>query len=433
MPAFRPRGASRPHDPLSDLIFVRGSGSYVWDTDGHRYLDLIGGYSTCLLGHSHPRLVRVAQEQLSIQSFAHGGQSLERAALEEALAGKLPSPSSKNTSREDASKQNKVWLCTAGARGIEVAWKIAAAHRPGGVAHFDLAYHGRSLATARISDTARSRAFEDAGVLCWKLPFPRSDAPRSPEDSSDRSDCDRALERAEAILRTHASQIAMLIMEPAIGSRGYYFAPPYFCRALADLARGLGIVVVSDEIQMGLGRLGAMSVAHADGWQPDLVVLGKGLAGGIMPIAAVVGASDLIDRLEPGIESETFAGTPLACRIASEVLTVLDEEGWIAHAEERGEEFRAQLRAGLPACVRIEGRGMASVLFLSDAREVQADQVRRWVLALCESEVLVHLSGAERNRLALLPPLNIDRSALADAATAIIRCWYASSDTHSTT
>ena len=125
MHSLRPLGTLRSYDPLHTLQLVRGYGPHVWDASGRRYLDMICGYSACNLGHSHPRLVSAAMEQLQTLAFANGGESPWRDALESRLAELW------RASQSDRASDVKVWLSTTGARGVELAWRVASAVRPG--------------------------------------------------------------------------------------------------------------------------------------------------------------------------------------------------------------------------------------------------------------------------------------------------------------
>lgn len=404
----RPRGSLRSHDPLSTHRWVRAQGPYVWDDQGHRYIDFIGGYSACILGHQPPAIVEAATSQLQKISFAHSGNSEERALLEASLAERFPFSQGRTF----------VWLTNGGARAVEIAWKIASSQRPGGVVRFDLGYHGRSLATARISDTRCSSALSDAACSVHTIPFPIVD--REVNGSIEEA-CTRALEAAYQCIDRHADDIAMLIMEPAIGSRGYHFAPASFFRAVAAMAKARGIVVVSDEIQMGLGRMGAWSVAIHDAWDPDLIVLGKSLGSGVVPLAAVLGSESLMQALPEGIESETYAGMPFSCAIGNAVLRQLDSEGCVATSEARGEQTRAWLRALLPSNLCVEGRGLATVISFSGDAETRSRTARNWVSDLSQAGLLVHLTGQALDRLALIPPLNVSRDVLREAVDIVAR------------
>lgn len=440
--AHRPDGAMRSQDPLRGLVFERAAGSYVWDIDQRRYLDLICGYSSCNLGHAHPELVRALTEQAEQLHFALGGQSPWRSALEAELARRWQSPwrtrrwedggACRNVPASVESESVKVWLCTTGARAVEVAWKIAFARRPGGVVRFDLGYHGRSLATGWISDTRRSIAMPAEGLETCLVAFPvgcRCEVdvpPESPQradraslqsttpapDDAERCEvCEASLQHAERILDRQAQRMSMMIVEPAIGSRGYYFAPPQYYRRLVALGRERGLLIVSDEVQMGLRRLGPMLVSQHDGWFADLSILGKSLGGGLVPIAAVIGEARLMDGLEEGVESETFAASPLACRLGIEVLKRLDAEPCVT-SDALGSRYRHQLRASLPSPVSVRGRGMATALGLEAWGDRGPEIASSWTRELSRAGILVHLTGSTRNRIALLPPLNVPSDAL---------------------
>ncbi len=411
MSKYRPRGTGRSHDPLSHKTWVRGDGSVVWDADGRRYLDFIGGYSSCVLGHCHPRLIAAAREQLHRITLPHAANSLEREAFEARLVERFADPAR-------GQMDWNVWLTTGGARAVELAWKIASCHRPGGVLRFDLAYHGRSLATARLSDTARSNAIVFDPGLDWILPFPTE---RSVCSEEFETHCQGLLEQAGNLIAQQHRKLSMLLIEPAIGSRGYHFAPPWFCKGLADVAHRYGLLVVSDEIQMGLGRMGAWSIAQADAWNPDLILLGKALGGGIVSLGVVLGSESLLGALAEGIESETYAAMPLGCRIGIEVIDILEQEGWVQFAEERGGAWREELREILPSWVAVRGRGMATVLQFENLTRSSSETALEWVVDLSRSGLLVHLTGALRDRVALIPPLNASREAMAEASEILAR------------
>lgn len=318
-----------------------------------------------------------------------------------------------------------VWLSTTGARAIEVAWKIAYATRSGGVVRFDLGYHGRSLGASLLSDTRRSGLVEDwindepNGVQT--IPFPR----RSGEETLDGA-CDRSLQLFERLMDRDAHRLSMLLIEPAIGARGYYFAPPWYYRKLVELARQAGLLVISDEIQMGLGRLGDWSGAMAAGWLPDMWVFGKSLGGGLVPISAVVGSQRCLDAMDPQLESETFAGHPFSCAIACKVLEVLGDSSTITRSQRMHEGLRRRLVEFLPV-ESVIGSGSASAIDFAaiDSLDVARDRACRYVLAARELGVLLHLTGPNRDRVAIIPPLVISESEMAEIQNVLRAAWEA--------
>lgn len=429
----RPVGTFRSYDPLDGIVFAKGDGLTLWDTDGKSYMDFINGYSASNLGHSHPELVQAVVSQVNELTFCTNANTLVRQELERALAN-LWRQSKQNPAADSFAK---VWLCSSGARAVEVAWKLAYANRPGILMRFDLAYHGRSMATAHISDTRASYALgtqlhvgeihpqqNAMGIepLAGVIPFPCCGT--SGKETCKR--CEASLAATRHWLESHAHETSAMIVEPVIGSRGYYFACGNFHRRLADVLREFQIQIISDEIQMGLGRLGKMLVSHDDGWDADFTVLGKSLGGGVVSMAAVVGQANKMDALLEGIESETFAANPLGCRVAVESLRLLNDERLMRDVVVFGERFRDWLRAGLHEFLKIDGLGLATVIDVSGIPEevgIASKVALNWVRQMKECGMLTHLTGARRDRIAFIPPLIIDGTSLECAATIATDFW----------
>ncbi len=428
--SYSPIGSRREQDPNYAPVFVRGEGAYLWDDQGRRYIDFVSGYSSTLFGHAHPRLVAVAREQVATLTQLVGLRHPWREELEQELARRVEGnllrrteaphalessgltasedPHPRPLSHKNGRGEVKTWLTTTGARAVEVAWKMAFAYRPGRVMSFDAAYHGRSLATGLLSDTKRLPIVE--GAVDSSLRFPRCDrCPVGMKRESCNAEC---FDEDEKRIEDEAEQISAVFVEPALGARGYYFAPPTFFQRLRDVTKRFGIILIDDEVQMGLGRLGSFIAAQRQGWEPDLVVLGKSLGGGIVPIAAVIGTTEIVDSLTPGIESETFAANPFACRIALESLSILDDERLCERAKQIEERFGTlleQLRSnsGIPFSFDVFG---ASAV-IQTTPETAGSLARQTV----EHGLMVHWSGIERDRLVLIPPLTVTEAIIADA------------------
>ena len=429
----RPVGTFRSYDPLDGIVFAKGEGLTLWDTDGKSYMDFISGYSASNLGHSHPELVRAVVSQVNELTFCTNANTLVRKELERALADLWRK--SKNSPTADSVA--KVWLGSSGARAVEVAWKLAYANRPGILMRFDLAYHGRSLATAHISDTRASDALRrQFGVGLGKpekdemgmepsagiIPFPCCGT--TSKEACEQ--CDASLAATRRWLELHAHKTSAMIVEPVIGSRGYYFACRNFLRRLADVLREYQIQIISDEIQMGLGRLGKMLVSHEDGWDADFTVLGKSLGGGVVSMAAVIGHAKKMDALVEGIESETFAANPLGCRVAVGSLRLLNDERLMRDVVVNGESFRDRLHADLPEFLKVDGLGLATVIDLSEVPSdvgIASKVAYSWVSQMKECGMLTHLTGARRDRIAFIPPLVIDGASLERATNIAVDFW----------
>ncbi len=409
-----PRGSLRELDPNGDLVYVRGEGVHLWDALGRRYLDFVSGYSSTLFGHCHPRLVEAARQQLSVLTQIVGLPHPWRQSLELRLAGLAP-----------MSQPAKVWLASTGARAIEIAWKLAYAFRPGEIVAFDLGYHGRSIATSQRSDTKRLPILQGEAVS--PLPYPKCHACHlGLEPNSCRAEC---CDDAMSWIGRHADMISSIVVEPAIGARGYYFAPTVFFRRLREVTRQHGIILIDDEIQMGLGRLGAMFACQKQSWEPDLAVLGKSLGGGIVPISAVIGRSDIMDSLPHGFESETFAANPLACRVALEAIELLVGD----QMYERAMRIESWLHSGLQSLqlqssipIQISCQAALGVIEVQGPTSNHAKRTNAgashaatvamdWVEQARDSGLLLHLSGIDRNRIVIIPPLIADQTHFQEA------------------
>ena len=393
----------RSHDTQFGPVFVRGNGARLWTENEELFLDLKCGYSANNFGHAFPPLVKSLRSQVSVLGHLTGdlhNKKLELAAKLAEIFGPLI--------RSEDSSDAQVIFNTGGARAVESAWKAAASFRPGAILSLGPGFHGRSVATSVISDTTKSledaitpdsyKVVRDSYPYCTgcplKLTFP---------------DCQLGcVSQLEDTLRNQASDISCVIVEPALGPRGYIFPPPAFFKWLRKLADETGILLVADEVQTGLGRCGSWLLCSKQGWKPDLLILGKSLGGGLIPISAVVGRPSLFADMPPGSESETFSATPLGCSIA---LTVLDQ---LANTNlmQRGEEIGATLRN---ACknflqwhdgIAIEGTGSCCVIELIACPNFEhismlADE------AFKKHKLLVHRSGPHNTRFVLLPPLTL--------------------------
>jgi 4-aminobutyrate aminotransferase-like enzyme len=397
-----PNGMGRHSDPIYGPNFVRGAGSWLWDEAGNKYLDCTTGYSALNFGHCHPVLTAAATEQLGCLTHLTGQRHPWRGQLCERIAQEFPSI-------EDC----KVWLVTTGTRAVELAWKIAWQRRPGCILHFSSSYHGRSIATSALSATKqlpicpdlRSEAlsYPDCAVCPFKL-----------HPDSCNAECFTSVEKQ---INEQSHRASAVIVEPAIGARGYLFPPHVFFEKLRRLTQACDLLLISDEIQMGMGRIGQFSASQWQGWRPDLVLLGKSLGGGIVPISAVVGSKDLIDSLESGIDSETFAASPFACRIALASIDLLTENdnALMRRAIQVGQLLRQGLANVLQeSCLEsnfetwMEGTGAcAAIEFFASRPDHGSHLARKITEQAMHLGLLVHYSGPRQNRIVFIPPLTI--------------------------
>lgn len=404
----------RPHDPQAGPVWASAEHAYLFDVEGKKYLDFRCGYSAINFGHTPDRLIEAAERQM--RSLSQLTQLPSTAMIE--FAEELLAFLGWQTGL------GKVLFNVSGARAVETALKIALCKQRGAIVCFEYGYHGRSLATQPFSDAATFSAdYPWPGI--WNGPIYRFPYPADSTRAQDTVSWSDVLQRIEDQLSLSAVPLSAILIEPMLGARGYIAPPNVFFQELQAMAHRFGGLIIADEIQVGLGRGGGRLMSHTQGWQPDLVVLGKSLGGGLVPISAVVGKAELIDSLPNGSESETFAAHPLACAIGVAALR------WLIEIElmlpSIGESLRAifrdiQARWNLP--VEIQGHGVVAVLdwrgcwpnnTTSNATSGEVAQTVSLLSAHClESGLLLHPSGPRGTRMVFLPPLTVSTDQLAE-------------------
>ena len=316
--------------------FVRGEGPYLFDEEGDRYLDAIGGFASLSLGRDHP-VVREALEQ-ALRIAPPALIQFETPPLAVALADSLK----RFVGRSD----DRVFFVNSGAETVEAAMKIAraATGRPG-FAYWSNAFHGLTLGALSINgaDWLR-RGFEPLIPGCREVPFGDLDHLR------------RALSD---------ESVAAFFFEPIQG-KGVIPHPAGVLKEVAEICRDTGTLLVADEVQTGLGRAGAALASVVDGVEADIVCLSKGLSAGTVPVGAVLGRAAIFDEVFDSVErsvvhSSTFRENPLAMTNGLAVLHVLREEGLIERATQCGEALIGGLRRvaeEVPGIREVRGRGL---------------------------------------------------------------------------
>ncbi len=374
---------SAPNYSPLPVVLCRGEGVWVWDVEGRRYLDCISAYSSLNHGHRHPRIVAALVEQagrLTLTSRAvHNDQMGAFLAELCALAG-----------LEMALPMNT------GAEAVETAIKLARkwGYRVKGVAHDPAEivvcrnnFHGRTTTIVGFSSEAQYR--EDFGPFTpgFKL-----------VDFGD----------LEALRAAITPDTVAFLVEPIQAEAGIIVPPPGYLAAARALCRERNVLFVLDEIQTGLGRTGKMFAHdHELGSDPDLLVLGKALGGGVYPVSAVLASRAIMQQLRPGDHGSTFGGNPLAAAVGRTALRVLVHERLAERAAAQGEYLDEKLRALRAPCVEeIRGRGLLVGIEIAAA----AGTARSYCERLLERGVLAKDTHAQVIRLA--PPLVVGRTEL---------------------
>jgi ornithine--oxo-acid transaminase len=325
------------------VVVASASGSWVTGVDGRRYLDMLAGYSALNFGHLHPRLVAAATRQL-------GRATLVSRAFDHDQFGPFCAELAELCSMEMVLPMNT------GAEAVETAIKVA---RKWGyvtrgvpadeavIVVFDGNFHGRTTTIVSFSSDPDARA--DFGPYTpGFVSVPYGDLP--------------ALRDAFA---EYGHRVVAVLIEPIQGEAGVVVPPPGFLAGVRSLCTSAGALLIADEIQSGLGRVGSTFACSLDGVVPDAYLLGKALGGGIVPVSAMVSSRSVLGVLKPGQHGSTFGGNPLACAVGREVIAMLRTGEYQARSASLGSLLHAGL-GSLPASVvsSVRGRGLwAGVTF----------------------------------------------------------------------
>lgn len=371
----------------------------LWDVEGNRYIDFVGGIGVLNTGHRHPKVVEAAKAQedhythTSFQVVPYGPY-IELAEKLNALAP------------GDAPK--KTLLVTTGAEAVENAVKIAraATGRPGIIA-FTGGYHGRTLLT--LGMTGKVTPYKkDVG------PFP-ADVFRAPFPSvRDGITVQDALTGLKNLFLTDAQpeRVAAIIIEPVLGEGGYTPVPFDMMQELRAICDQHGILLIADEVQAGFGRTGTWFAIEHSGVAPDLITVAKSMAGGY-PLAGVIGRADVMDAMAPGGLGGTYGGNPVACAAALAAIEAIEDEGLLARSTAMGETLKARFaeigaRSAPYRFWDIRGLGaMVAVEFVTDfdSAKPDADFTKRVIAHALKGGLLLLSCGMHGNAVRVMVPL----------------------------
>ncbi|MDR7481527.1 MAG: aminotransferase class III-fold pyridoxal phosphate-dependent enzyme [Armatimonadota bacterium] len=400
----------------TDLTFVRGEGVYLYDADGARYLDLAAGIATMAVGHCHPRVVAAVTEQARtlLHGAAHIGVMDPYVALLERLRGLVPA----------RLRQGRGLLLNSGSEAIEAAAKLAryATGRPMLIA-FHHAFHGRPMGALSLTASVAAYRRRLSGLLpgVYHAVYP---APHLPLGATPEARGAAALALLEDALRTVVppEDVAGIVVEPIVGEGGYLVPPSGFLEGLWALARRHDLLVIADEVQTGLGRTGRWFAVEHWGLEPDILVLGKALGGGL-PLGAVLARREIADAWQPGAHGSTFGGNPVACRAGLATIDVIEAEGLLERARTVGAFIADALRAAradVPVLGDVRGLGLMIGADVVDPATGRPDAARtRAVLAATPRAGLV-LTKCGEATVRISPPLILTREQAQGAVEALL-------------
>jgi 4-aminobutyrate aminotransferase / (S)-3-amino-2-methylpropionate transaminase / 5-aminovalerate transaminase len=397
-------------DPLSvflPVVIAEARGATLTDVDGNTFIDFTGGVGCLNVGHSHPRVVEAAQQQL--EKFSHTDFTIVPYETYVTLAERLIAVSPFRSPAKAA-------FFNAGTEAVENAIKFARSFtgRPG-VIGFEGGFHGRTLLS--LSLTSKTHPYK-AGLgpfapEVYRVPFANEYRGPSADDAL------AALERA-LVTQVAAETVAAIVIEPVQGEGGFVVAPQGFLAGVRRICDEHGIVMVVDEVQTGFGRTGKLFAIEHYGIEPDLITVAKSIAAGL-PLSAVIGKAAIMDAPGDSAIGGTYVGNPVAQAAALAVLDVIEDEGICDRAAQLGETIRARMESWQerwPAIGDVRGLGaMLAIELVTDpsTKEPDADTASAVVEAAAERGLLLLKSGIYSNCIRVLTPLVLTDAELDEA------------------
>jgi 4-aminobutyrate aminotransferase/(S)-3-amino-2-methylpropionate transaminase len=399
-------------------VFVKqAKGAMLEDVDGNWLLDFATGIAVMNLGHSHSAVISAVEKKIKENTHLQFNVTPypEYIDLSEKLCQITPGKFEK-----------RVFLANAGAEAIENAIKIARmATGKQAIVCFEHAFHGRTYMAMTLTHKTKPYkwGFQPFCPEIYRAKYPfkyRWNQPGS--TSSDPSEAELSKQAFESFKDLVTTQIgpdklAAVIIEPVSGEGGFIPAPPEFMKNLQQFCRENGVVLIADEIQTGFGRTGSMFACEQLGIEPDLITLAKGMGGGL-PISAIVGRADIMDKIPEGAIGGTYSGNPLACVASLAVIEEMKKTEFLKNAASLGETLKSRLemwKEKYPVVGDVRGLGpMRGIEFVKDkkTKEPDKDATAKLVKYCYERGLVILSAGTYGNVVRLLMPLNIDRNQL---------------------
>ncbi len=381
-------GAHNYH-PLP-VVLAKGEGVFLWDPEGNRYYDFLSAYSAVNQGHCHPKIIKALCDQakeltLTSRAFFNNKLGDYEKYITEFFGYDMVLP------------------MNSGAEGVETAMKLArkwayqvkGVEKDGAIVVFaENNFHGRTLAV--VSASTDPDCYEGFGPFLpgvAKIPYNNSKA-------------------LGDFLEKKGKNVAAFIVEPIQGEAGVFVPDDGYLKACYDLCKAHNVLFIADEIQTGIARTGKLLACDYENVRPDILILGKALAGGVMPVSAVLADREIMLTIKPGQHGSTFGGFPLACAVAKASLEVVKEEKLAERAYELGNFFRDELRKiKHPMLSLVRGKGLLNAIVIEPKNGYEA-----WDVCLKFKERGILCKPTHRHIIRLAPPLVITKEQLAEVA-----------------
>ena len=387
---------------------VKGEGCYLYTEDGRKILDMASGIAVNALGHCHPKVIAAIEKQA--HTLIHAGHNVLYYEPYVTLTEKLV---------HATGDKYKLYFSNSGAEANEGAMKLAkyATHRPV-IISMKNAFHGRTMATATITTSnANYRKYYEPMMpsvyfaeypYLFRTPYKMENGKCPKEYFTQFDDIFKKI--------VDPSMVAAIMMEPIQGEGGYVVPPIEWLKYVREICDKHGIMLIFDEVQSGFGRTGNLYAWQTFGVEPDIFTSAKGIAGGL-PLSAVFGKKEIMDKWAAGAHGGTFGGNPVSCAASLVVLEELYEGGVLENVKKMGEIVRAKMRELQkkdPVIGDVRGGGLMNAMEFVDPADnapngklcaaVQAESLKR--------DLFLLNCGADHNNIRLIPPLNVDEETI---------------------
>ena len=387
-------GAHNYH-PLP-VVLDKGEGVYVWDVEGKKYYDFLSAYSAVNQGHSHPKILDALVNQakkLALTSRAF-------------YNSRLGEYEQKITSLFGF---DKVLPMNSGAEAVETAVKLARkwSYEVKGISEnaakiivCENNFHGRT--TTIVSFSNDEEAKNNYGPYTpgfVKIPY-------------------NDLSALEEMLKNDAQNIAGFLVEPIQGEAGVYVPDEGYLKGASELCKKYNVLFIADEVQTGIARTGKLIACYHEEVQPDILVLGKAISGGMYPVSAVLANDNIMHVIQPGQHGSTFGGNPVACAVAIAALDVVNDENLSERAEELGKLFRSEIEKLIQKTdliTKVRGKGLLNAILINDT----PDSKTAWNLCVAMKENGLLAKPTHGNIIRLAPPLVITEEQILECVAII--------------
>ncbi|MBQ9638693.1 MAG: ornithine--oxo-acid transaminase [Bacteroidales bacterium] len=384
-------GAHNYH-PLP-VVLAKGEGPFVWDCEGKRYFDFLSAYSAVNQGHCHPKIVKVLcdqAQQLTLSSRAFYNNCLgewEKYVTEYFGYDKVLPMNSGAEADETALKLARRWgVMKKGIKNEEVMIVCCEGN-----------FHGRTITIITMSNDPESYA--NYGPMTpgfLRIPYNDADA-------------------LEKVLEEHGSRVAGFLLEPIQGEAGVYVPDEGYLKKCYDICKRHNVLFMADEVQCGIARTGRMLACDHEGVRPDILILGKALGGGVVPVSCVLADDDIMLNIKPGEHGSTFGGNPIAAKVSIAALQVVKDEHLMENADRLGRIFREEMeRVKSPMIEKVRGKGLLNAVIIrpKDGKEA-------WDVCLKMRDMGVLAKPTHQHIIRFAPPLVITEEQLREAIAII--------------